>query len=175
LTNTATIAADNEDPNFGSDNSATATITVQCPDLTITKVADKGSVSAGDQAGYTLTVTNNGPGKAFDVVLNDTLPANPGLSWSVESTTGGWTCGITAGELTCGGAECVGAHHLADHLGDVRHDQQHRHDRRLERQPGLDRDRSDHRELRGAEHLEGCRRRGGQRGRHDRLHDHRHQ
>jgi uncharacterized repeat protein (TIGR01451 family) len=104
LTNTATIAADNEDPNFGSDNSATATITVQCPDLTITKVADKGSVSAGDQVGYTLTVTNNGPGKAFDVVLNDTLPANPGLSWSVESTTGGWTCGITAGELTCGGA-----------------------------------------------------------------------
>ncbi len=103
LTNTATVAADNEDPGFGSDNSATATITVQCPDLKITKVADKGSVSAGDQVGYTVMVTNNGPGKAFDVVLHDTLPANPGLSWTVESTTGGWTCGISAGVLTCGG------------------------------------------------------------------------
>ena len=103
LTNTATIAADNEDAAFGADNSATATITVECPDLKITKVADKSSVSAGDQVGYTITVTNNGPGKAFDVVLNDTLPANPGLNWSVESTTGGWTCGIAAGELTCGG------------------------------------------------------------------------
>src|SRR3954467_6147075 len=104
LTNTATIAADNEDATFGADNSATATITVQCPDLKIAKVADKSSVSAGDQVGYTITVTNSGPGKAFDVVLNDTLPANPGLSWSVESTTGGWTCGIAAAELTCGGA-----------------------------------------------------------------------
>jgi len=104
LTNTATVAADNEDAAFGSDNSATATITVQCPDLKITKVPDKGSVSAGDQVGYTITVTNDGPGKAFDVVLNDTLPANPGLNWTVGSTTGGWTCGIAAGELTCGGA-----------------------------------------------------------------------
>ncbi|MFL5790698.1 MAG: hypothetical protein ACJ76A_04275, partial [Actinomycetota bacterium] len=104
LTNTATVSAGNEDPNFGSDDSATATITVECPDLAIMKVADKDSVSAGDQVGYTLTVTNNGPGKAFDVALTDTLPANPGLSWSVESTTGGWTCGIAAGELTCGGS-----------------------------------------------------------------------
>jgi len=103
LTNTATVAADNQDANFGADDSATATVTVECPDLSITKVADKGSVSAGDQVGYTVTVTNTGPGKAFDVVLNDTLPANPGLNWTVGPTTGGWTCGITAGELTCGG------------------------------------------------------------------------
>jgi uncharacterized repeat protein (TIGR01451 family) len=104
LTNTATVKADNEDPNFGSDNSSTATITVQCPSLHITKVADDATVSAGDTIGYTITVSNSGPGTAFDVVLHDTLPTNAGLSWSIESTTGGWNCGIAAGVLTCGGS-----------------------------------------------------------------------
>ncbi len=103
LTNTASVDALNEGDAFGGDNSATATITVQCPDIAISKVADKGTVSAGDQIGYTITVTNNGPGKAFDVVLHDTLPSNPGLAWTVQGTTGGWNCSITTGVLTCGG------------------------------------------------------------------------
>ena len=35
--------------------------------------------------------------------MTDTLPTNAGLSWSVESTTGGWSCAIATGVLTCGG------------------------------------------------------------------------
>jgi uncharacterized repeat protein (TIGR01451 family) len=103
ITNTATVQAANEDPNFGSDNSSTATITVECPDLEITKIADDATVSAGDDIGYTITVTNDGSGTAFDVALTDTLPVNPGLNWTIGSTTGGWDCAIAAGVLTCGG------------------------------------------------------------------------
>lgn len=81
-----------------------ATVTVQCPSLRIVKEADASRVSAGDEIGYTITVTNDGPGTAFGVVMTDTLPTNAGLSWRVEGTPVGWTCNpITAGVLTCGG------------------------------------------------------------------------
>ena len=40
------------------------TITVQCAALAISKVADDAVVNAGDDIGYTITVTNNGAGTA---------------------------------------------------------------------------------------------------------------
>jgi uncharacterized repeat protein (TIGR01451 family) len=76
-------------------------ITVENPDISVTKVADDAEIDAGDQAGFTITVTNNGPGDAEDVSLTDTLPA--GVNWSFNQVSGGWTCGIAAGVLTCGG------------------------------------------------------------------------
>jgi uncharacterized repeat protein (TIGR01451 family) len=103
ITNTVTAQA------TAAQSSTTLTDTTDCttdvlfPDLQIQKQADDATVSAGDPIGYTVTVTNNGPGTAFDVVMHDTLPANPGLSWSVASKSGGWDCGIAAGTLTCGG------------------------------------------------------------------------
>ncbi len=103
ITNVVTATATAAQSSTQLSDTADCTTDVLFPDLSIQKVADKGSVSAGDPIGYTITVTNAGPGKAFDVVMTDTLPANPGLNWSVESTTGGWTCGILSGVLTCGG------------------------------------------------------------------------
>jgi uncharacterized repeat protein (TIGR01451 family) len=43
------------------------------------------------------------------VKLNDTLPANPGLSWSIASQGAGWagSCSISGGVLSCGGANGV--------------------------------------------------------------------
>jgi uncharacterized repeat protein (TIGR01451 family) len=78
-------------------------VTVNCPNLSIQKVADEATVDAGDTIGYTITVSNAGPGTAKGVVMTDTLPTNPGLDWSVEGTTGGWSCSISLGTLTCGG------------------------------------------------------------------------
>ncbi len=103
ITNTVTAEATAAQSSTTLTDITDCTTDVLFPNLDITKKADAGSVSAGDPIGYTVTVTNSGPGTAFDVEMNDTLPANPGLSWSVESTTGGWTCGIAAGVLTCGG------------------------------------------------------------------------
>ena len=74
LTNTGTADATNDDP-----VTATAGITIQCPDLEITKVADSPStVTAGGDVGFTITVSNDGPGTALGATLNDPLPAVTG-------------------------------------------------------------------------------------------------
>src|SRR5207249_6238760 len=96
--NTAHVSTSNDGSGQSSDS-----VTVNCPDLNIKKVADNGTVSAGDPIGYTVTVTNDGAGRAFGVKMTDTLPTNAGLSWTVESTTGGWNCSISSSVLTCGG------------------------------------------------------------------------
>ena len=49
-------------------------IVVNCADLELTKTSDAASVSAGDPIGYTLTITNTGPGTATGVTLADSLP-----------------------------------------------------------------------------------------------------
>src|SRR5260370_311647 len=77
-------------------------IIVNCASVTITKVADQGTVNAGDTIGYAVTVTNTGAGTAHNVTVSDTLPSNSGLSWSIDAgaTTGSWT--ITTGGLHFG-------------------------------------------------------------------------
>jgi len=95
LPNTVHVAATNE-ANTGN-NSANASITVQCPDVQITKTAGASPITAGDSAAFTLTVKNNGPGTATSVTLTDTLPA--GLTW-VESPSNA-NCDIASGILTC--------------------------------------------------------------------------
>src|SRR5262249_33966759 len=77
LTNTVTASASNEPSDVLGNNTATADIVVNCPDLVVTKVPDRSVISAGEQAGFTITVTNLGPGDAFDVSLIDLLP--PGV------------------------------------------------------------------------------------------------
>ncbi|HEV2216163.1 MAG TPA: hypothetical protein VGV88_01200 [Candidatus Dormibacteraeota bacterium] len=95
--NTATVMASN-----APTQSANADIVVQAPNLQLTKTADAGTVSAGDQIGYTLTISNTGAGTATGVVVNDTLPTNAGLSWSISGPANGWS--INAGVLSFGPA-----------------------------------------------------------------------
>lgn len=94
LPNTATADASNGAPVTASD-----TITIQCPDLTITKVADDDVVDAGDDIGFTITVTNAGPGTAYGVEISDSLPSGAGVSWSLDAGTEG--CLLIAGVLGC--------------------------------------------------------------------------
>ena len=101
LLNTATVSASNEPQENQGNNTDSADITVLCPSLNITKIADDQSVSAGDPVGYTITVTNNGQGTAKNVVVSDTLPTNGGLNWSIDGGTGAQDCSITNGVLTC--------------------------------------------------------------------------
>jgi uncharacterized repeat protein (TIGR01451 family) len=61
-------------------------------------------VSAGEQIGFTIAVTNTdeqGTGTANDVVLNDPLPAGSGVSWTVDSESIEGACEITDGTLAC--------------------------------------------------------------------------
>ena len=91
LANTATATAGN---NLPASLSATATITVNKPNLAIIKTADLTAISTGDVAAYTITVSNSGAGNATGVDVTDSLPA--GVAWT--TTTPG--ASIVAGVLT---------------------------------------------------------------------------
>ena len=95
LPNTASATATNESAKDAEDNSDSATIVVNCPDIHVDKSADNSPISAGDTASYTIKVTNDGPGTARNVTLTDTLPA--GVTWTEDSAS----CSITAGVLSC--------------------------------------------------------------------------
>src|SRR5207302_1333781 len=104
VSNTATGAASND----GSATS-TASVAVQCPNLSITKTANPvGPVSAGDSIGFDITVSNAGPGTAHAVTVSDTLPAGLDLDWSINPSVTG-----------CSIAGSVGAQTLTCSLGDM--------------------------------------------------------
>jgi gliding motility-associated-like protein len=71
-----------------------------CADLSLTKTVDNASANVGEDVVFTITVTNNGPSPAQNVVVIDNLPdgftfvsANPSSgSWSVPT----WTVGDMA-------------------------------------------------------------------------------
>jgi uncharacterized repeat protein (TIGR01451 family)/fimbrial isopeptide formation D2 family protein len=82
LDNTALVSATNEAESANDDNQSSHTITVDCPNLQIVKTADADTISAGDEAAYTIVVTNHGPGAATNVHLDEQLPS--GVDWSVS-------------------------------------------------------------------------------------------
>ncbi len=99
VSNTGHVTTSND----GSDESSDS-VCVGAPAIHIQKTADAPRVSVGDPVGFTLTVWNDGNGDAHDVMLNDVLPTNSGLAWSVDGTGAGFgsSCSITAGVLSCG-------------------------------------------------------------------------
>jgi uncharacterized repeat protein (TIGR01451 family) len=83
LPNSATVSAANEGDT--SNNQSQATVTVVSPDVTAQKQADAGTVSAGQQVGFTVTLSNAGPGDAVGLTLSDPLPAlGGGNVWSID-------------------------------------------------------------------------------------------
>ncbi len=94
VSNTASVTTTND----GSDQS-TATVTVLGADIDIAKTADAASVSAGDTIGFTITVSNAGPGTATGVEVSDPLPTNVGLSWSIDATNSDTDFAIDNGTL----------------------------------------------------------------------------
>jgi uncharacterized repeat protein (TIGR01451 family) len=110
--NTASFTTTND----GTGN-ASASTTVDCPDVFVTKTADAPLVEGGNTIGFLITVGNNGPGMATGVSLTDTLPTNSGLAWSIDLIDGQAPgaqppCSIDAGVLTCDfGSLAEGASH----------------------------------------------------------------
>jgi uncharacterized repeat protein (TIGR01451 family) len=83
LVDTASVTSSNKSP---STLSASATITVLAPDVTVTKTADASPIVAGTQAGFVITVSNIGLGTAVGLHVADKLPT--GVNWSVASGPG---------------------------------------------------------------------------------------
>ena len=102
--NTVTVDALNEanTPAATADNSASASVTVNCPDVQALKTADKSPVNAGDPIGFTVTIKNNGTGLAKGATGSDTLPA--GIAWTIDGAANGWSIS-PAGVLTFGPAD----------------------------------------------------------------------
>src|SRR5204863_249718 len=78
--NSATVTTSND----GSDHVDHVQITVNCPNLQITKTADAPLVSAGDPIGFTINLQNTGAGTAHNVSITDPLPSGSGVTWSVS-------------------------------------------------------------------------------------------
>jgi uncharacterized repeat protein (TIGR01451 family) len=80
-TNTAAISqADQFDPN-PANNTGSATETPQQTDLSLNKSVSNATPNVGDTIAFTLTLANNGPDAATNVVVTDLLPA--GLTFRV--------------------------------------------------------------------------------------------
>ncbi len=80
ITNSATVSANEPDPISGN-NSDTITTTVNtAADLTITKSDNPDPVTAGETLTYTLSIANNGPSPAQNLVITDNLPANVAIN-----------------------------------------------------------------------------------------------
>ena len=107
--NTVTVDATNEsnDPSLTDDNSATASVTVNCPNLVVVKDALDSTISAGEVAAFSIVITNIGAGTAYDVSLTDTLPA--GVTWNLDAVAfdglevadPAALCSITGTTLSC--------------------------------------------------------------------------
>jgi uncharacterized repeat protein (TIGR01451 family) len=97
LANSVSVSASNEPAGNTGNNAAAATIVVGCPDVTVSKSADVDTIDAGDNAAYTIVVSNIGAGVAYGVNLVDSLP--PGVSWTINPAVSG--CSINAGTLGC--------------------------------------------------------------------------
>jgi uncharacterized repeat protein (TIGR01451 family) len=82
---------------------------VLVPDLHVTKTADAPSVSAGNEIGFNVTVTNlqnasNTTGAAENATLDDPLPSGGGVTWSISPAySGAGTCSVSGSPqtLTC--------------------------------------------------------------------------
>ena len=106
IVNTAEVtASDLPDPNSTPNNhdpseNDQASVTVNphgVADLALTKTVSPTTVRLGDQATYTLVVTDKGPDAASGVIVRDQLPAGVSFVSSSDSnydpTTGAWTVG----------------------------------------------------------------------------------
>jgi uncharacterized repeat protein (TIGR01451 family)/fimbrial isopeptide formation D2 family protein len=119
IPNTARATASNESAEDASDNDDTASISVECADITLTKTPDDPSVNATDKIGFTITVSNSnaaGTGTAKGVTVNDTLPVNAGLGWSIDAANSdpGWS--IVNGELRFGPADLAAGASVSVHI-----------------------------------------------------------
>lgn len=75
ITNGASVVTSSTDNNAANDSTSESTLVNAEADLAVSKSASPDPVVAGEQLVYSITVDNNGPSDASDVVVTDNLPA----------------------------------------------------------------------------------------------------
>lgn len=115
INNNATATSDTDDNNGGNDTGNAPTVPVSAgntADLSVQKTSQTTTAAPGDTVTYTIAVTNNGPGVANDIIVNDTLPAS--LLFQSITPAATFTCTTPetgeTGTITClGGPLANGA------------------------------------------------------------------
>ncbi|MGZ8791333.1 MAG: IPTL-CTERM sorting domain-containing protein, partial [Thermoanaerobaculia bacterium] len=99
--NLAGVDAAEPDPNTDNNIDDTGNNGIVAPpteaDVAVTKTASAGTISIGEQVDFILTVRNNGPATATNVVVSDALPAN--FAFISATPTQGSCSGTTT--VTC--------------------------------------------------------------------------
>ena len=94
---TGTAQFTGEDSGLGALGFGTSITAVNQPTISIAKTPDNGTTTAGATATFTIVVTNQGPGAAMGVAIDDTLPSADGLTWQTATPN----CQVTANVLHC--------------------------------------------------------------------------
>jgi uncharacterized repeat protein (TIGR01451 family) len=85
------------------------------PALHLSKTADNATVNAGENIGFTITVSNDsGAGTATAVTITDPLPTGSGLNWTIAPAKTG--CGISLGTLACDVGSLAGGSSFSVHV-----------------------------------------------------------
>ena len=98
VTNTASVTSEVTDSNVANDSASQSTLVEPLADLSLTKVDSPDPALAGGLLTYDLVVTNNGPSRALEVVVTDTLP--PNIIFGLALASNG-SCRQALGIVTC--------------------------------------------------------------------------
>jgi len=111
--NSVTVSSSTSDPN--SNNTATDTNMVATrADLSVTKTDGTSTVMNGDSRQYAITVKNNGPSQATNVMVTDTWPAGfnrTGTSAGCSPSTGNGNFTCSLGTLAAGASATITANY----------------------------------------------------------------
>jgi gliding motility-associated-like protein/uncharacterized repeat protein (TIGR01451 family) len=89
IVNVATVASTTPDPNTENNTSSVTVEIENVADLVVTKISLEDIINPGDTITYIISITNNGPADAYDIVLTELMPSE--LEYvSAMPSTGTW-------------------------------------------------------------------------------------
>jgi uncharacterized repeat protein (TIGR01451 family) len=104
LTNTVTAASDDADANASNDSASTSATVTGVTDVSVNKTG-AGTVIAGNNLSYSITVTNTGPSLATSTQLSDALPGSTTFVSLIQNSGPVSSCTSPAvggtGSVTC--------------------------------------------------------------------------